>query len=61
MFLLRMGYRPYMRLAGYSEEYLQLALLKDRVELDFMYPSPEAQDYKEKNMPKDPNQKDYLL
>ena len=61
MFLLRMGYRPYMRLAGYSEEYLQLSLLKDRVELDFMYPSPEALDYKEKHMPKDPDRRDYLL
>ena len=60
MFLLRMGYRPYMRLAGYSEEYLQLSLLKDRVELDFMYPSPEALDYKEKHMPKDPDRRDYL-
>jgi len=61
MFLLRMGFRPYMRLAGYSEEYLQLSLLKDRIELDFMYPSPEARDYKKINTPKSEDENSYLL
>ena len=61
LFLLRMGYRPYMRLAGYSEEYLQLSLLKDRIEIDFMYPSPEARDYKKLNTPKSEDDSNYLL
>ena len=52
LFMLRLGYQPMLRLAGFSEEYIQMKVLKLNEAIEFMFPCSEAVIAREKYLEK---------
>lgn len=52
LFMLRLGYQPMLRIAGFSEEYIQMKVLKLNQAIEFMFPCAEAVIAREKYLDK---------